>query len=151
MSDSQVNKNREYFKKFLAAQKLRLTNQRQVIFDEFMKYDSHIDINGLYSITKQIDPNIGLATIYRTIKLLIDAGIVREVQFGDGRSCYETIMGKKHHDHLICEVCGKNIEFNEPEIEDIQEKIAAKYKFKLTTHSMNLFGVCEKCRSLGKG
>ncbi len=151
MQDKEIKKNREYFKTFLATQKLRLTIQRQVIFDEFMKYDSHIDIDRLYSITKSIDPNIGLATIYRTVKLLIEAGIVREVQFGDGRSYYETVMGKIHHDHLICVVCGTNIEFNDPELEELQEQIAAKYKYKLTNHYMNLFGVCEKCRSLGKG
>ena len=114
MQNKELDKNREYFKTFLATQKLRLTNQRQIIFDEFMKYDSHIDIDKLYAITKEIDPNIGLATIYRTIKLLIEAGIVREVRFGDGKSYYEAIMGKTHHDHLICVVCGKNIEFNDP-------------------------------------
>ncbi|MDE7170028.1 MAG: transcriptional repressor [Mucispirillum sp.] len=151
MLRQQIDKNREYFKNFLSTQKLRLTMQRQIIFDEFMKHDSHMDVDTLYAVTKDIDSNIGLATIYRTIKLLMEAGIVREVQFGDGRSYYETVMGRQHHDHLICEVCGKNIEFNDAEIEEIQEKVAAKYKFKLTNHSMNLFGVCEKCRSLGKG
>lgn len=151
MLRQQIDKNREYFKNFLSTQKLRLTTQRQIIFDEFMKHDSHMDVDTLYAVTKDIDSNIGLATIYRTIKLLMEAGIVREVQFGDGRSYYETVMGRQHHDHLICEVCGKNIEFNDAEIEEIQEKVAAKYKFKLTNHSMNLFGVCEKCRSLGKG
>ena len=74
MQNKKLDKNREYFKTFLATQKLRLTNQRQIIFDEFMKYDSHIDIDKLYAITKEIDNNIGLATIYRTIKLLIEAG-----------------------------------------------------------------------------
>ena len=139
----------DYFKDFLAKQKLRLTTQREIILDEFINTDEHLDIETVYENTKKIDSNIGLATIYRTVKLLLDAGIVREVRFSDDRTYYEAIMERMHHDHLLCEICGKNIEFNEPELEELQEKIAEKYKFKLTNHFMNLYGICEKCRSLG--
>lgn len=139
----------DYFREFLSTQKLRLTSQRELILDQFIKSEEHLDVETIFENTKKIDGNIGLATIYRTVKLLSDAGIVREVRFADDRTYYEAIMERAHHDHLLCEICGKNIEFYETELEELQEKIAEKYKFKLTNHFMNLYGICEKCRSLG--
>ena len=137
----------KFFTDFLSTKKLRLTSQRRIIFNEFMTRSSHIDIDELFLKMKAIDKNIGLATIYRTLKLLIEAGIVREVKFGGEKTVYEAVIGRKHHDHLICSECGKNIEFHAPELEAMQEAIAQKYGYELTGHSMYLTGICSECQS----
>jgi Fur family ferric uptake transcriptional regulator len=76
---------------------------------------------------------------------LTDAGLAREVRFGDGKTYYEHHYNHEHHDHMICTECGKVVEFFSPEIEELQEKIAAEYGFKLTHHSMRILGLCENC------
>ncbi len=136
----------KFFTDFLSTKKLRLTSQRKIIFNEFMTRNTHIDTDELFSKMKTIDKNIGLATIYRTLKLLTEAGIVREVKFGNEKPVYEAVIGRTHHDHLICSECGENIEFNDPELEAMQESIAKKYGYQLTGHSMYLTGLCSKCR-----
>ncbi|MGR3291769.1 MAG: Fur family transcriptional regulator [Paracoccaceae bacterium] len=119
---------------------LRLTEQRRVVAAVLQDAKDHPDVEELYARSLIIDPNISLATVYRTVKLFDDAGILDKHEFGDGRARYET-ADRDHHDHLIDMNSGEAIEFVDREIEKLQEKIAAKLGYKLMGHRLELFGV----------
>lgn len=134
------------FNNFLAKENLRETPQRELILDEFLKWEQHTTTEELYDIVKQRDRIIGQATVYRTLKLFCEAGLAREVDFGDGVMRYEHHYGHAHHDHLVCQACGKTIEVVDTVIEELQQRLSAQYGFQLTGHEMYLYGLCEKCR-----
>lgn len=136
---------REQFFAYLAKKKLKFTSQRALIFDVFWQVKEHISSEELYGLVKKKDPSIGQATVYRTLKLLSDSKIAKEVDFGDGVTRYEPYYGQSHHDHLICEECGKSIEVVDQRIEQLQEELAAKHGFVLSGHSMYLYGKCRQC------
>ncbi len=134
------------FQEFLAEKNLRMTYQRKTILDVFLKTKTHVSPEDLYNLVKKKDSSIGQATVYRTLKLLSEAGLASEVDFGDGVMRYEHKYGQSHHDHLVCEVCGKKVEVFDPLIEELQEKLAKKHGFVLTNHKMYLYGICNKCK-----
>ena len=119
---------------------LRLTDQRRTIAAVLEDARDHPDAEELYARVSQLDASVSLATVYRTLKLFEDNGILERQQFMDGRARYE-IAGRDHHDHLIDLDSGKVIEFVEPEIEKLQEKIAAKLGYRITGHKLELYGV----------
>lgn len=137
---------RRIFEEFLLAGTLKLTSQRLKILDYFLAYPGHVGTEELYDHIKRDDPRIGQATVYRTLKLLAEAGLAREVHFGDGITRYERLYGEKHHDHLICEQCGAFLEVVDERIEALQEELALRYGFTLTSHKMYLYGLCAQCR-----
>jgi Fur family ferric uptake transcriptional regulator len=122
------------------AKGLRLTEQRRTIAQVLEDAKDHPDVEELYARASDIDPNISLATVYRTVKLFEEAGILEKVDFGDGRARYEDAE-RDHHDHLIDLQTGRVIEFVDPEIEALQEKIAAKLGYRLKGHKLELYGV----------
>ena len=122
------------------AQRLRMTEQRRVIAQVLDASADHPDVEELYSRASAVDPRISLATVYRTVKLFEEAGILEKVEFGDGRARYEDAE-REHHDHLIDVTTGDVIEFIDPEIEALQEKIAAKLGYRLQGHKLELYGV----------
>ncbi|MEI4486567.1 Fur family transcriptional regulator [Frigidibacter sp. MR17.14] len=122
------------------AKGLRLTEQRRVIARVLEESPDHPDAEVLYARACAIDPRISLATIYRTVKLFEERGILERLDFGDGRARFEDST-REHHDHLIDISTGKVIEFVDPEIEALQEKIARKLGYRLTGHKMELYGV----------
>ncbi len=136
---------REQFFHYLARQKLRFTSQRAIIFDVFWHVEGHVSPEELYRMTKEKDPSIGQATVYRTLKLLSEAGIAQAVDFGDGVTRYEPYFGQGHHDHLICQECGQSVEVVDPDIEKLQENLAHRHGFTLSSHSMYLYGYCPQC------
>ena len=119
---------------------LRLTGQRRIIASVLEDSDDHPDVEDLYERASTQDDGISLATVYRTVKLFEEAGILERVEFGDGRARYEDAE-RDHHDHLIDLTTGQVIEFVDPDIEALQEKIAAKLGFKLKGHKLELYGV----------
>ena len=119
---------------------LRLTEQRRTIAAVLQDADDHPDVEELYHRASAIDPRISLATVYRTVKLFEEAGILDKHEFGDGRARYET-ADREHHDHLIDVHSGEVIEFVDPEIEALQEKIAKKLGYKLKGHRLELYAV----------
>jgi Fur family ferric uptake transcriptional regulator len=139
---------RKVFQEFLAENNLRMTYQREVILDVFLKTKTHVSPEDLYNLVKKRDASIGQATVYRTLKLLSEAGLASEVEFGDGVMRYEHKYGQGHHDHLVCEVCGKKVEVFDPLIEELQEKLAKRHGFVLTNHKMYLYGICNKCKKI---
>lgn len=133
------------FDKYLANNGLRLTKQRQFIANLFFKQHSHVSAEELYRQVTKKDKNIGLATVYRTLKLLSAAKLANERQFGDGSSRYEPALSDAHHDHLICTACGRIIEFENKKIEALQEEEALKNQFKVSHHKLELYGLCHNC------
>ena len=121
------------------AQGLRMTEQRRVIAQVLDASADHPDVEELYSRASAVDPRMSLATVYRTVKLFEEAGILEKVEFGDGRARYEDAE-REHHDHLIDVTTGDVIEFIDPEIEALQEKIAAKLGYRLQGHKLELYG-----------
>ncbi|WP_428516458.1 Fur family transcriptional regulator [Roseovarius sp.] len=122
------------------AKGLRMTDQRRTIAMVLENSDDHPDVEELYSRASGRDPKISIATVYRTVKLFEEAGIIEKLEFGDGRARYEDAE-RDHHDHLIDMHSGEVIEFVDPEIEQLQEKIAAKLGYKLKGHKLELYGV----------
>lgn len=117
-----------------------MTGQRRVIARVLEESPDHPDVEVLYARACAVDPRISLATVYRTVKLFDEAGILEKHEFGDGRARYEDAE-RTHHDHLIDLETGKVIEFVDAEIEALQERIAAKLGYRLTGHRLELFGV----------
>lgn len=117
-----------------------MTGQRRVIAEVLQEADDHPDVEELYRRASGRDPNISLATVYRTVKLFEESGILDKLEFGDGRARYEDAE-REHHDHLIDIQSGEVIEFVDPEIEALQEKIARKLGYELKGHRMELYGV----------
>jgi len=125
---------------------MRMTEQRRVIARVLQASDDHPDVEELYRRASKVDPNISISTVYRTLKLFEDAGIIERHDFRDGRSRYETLP-EEHHDHLIDLRSGKVIEFRSEEIEQIQEVIAQKLGYRLVDHRLELYAVpLEKSR-----
>ena len=122
------------------ARGLRMTDQRRIIARVLGDAEDHPDVEELYARAARIDPRISLATVYRTVKLFEEAGILDRHEFGDGRARYEDAE-RDHHDHLIDVNTGLVIEFVDPEIEVLQEKIAARLGYRLIGHRLELLGV----------
>jgi Fur family ferric uptake transcriptional regulator len=122
------------------AKGLRITGQRRIIADVLQESDDHPDVEELYARASAQDDNISIATVYRTVKLFEESGILEKVEFGDGRARYEDAE-REHHDHLIDMNTGEVIEFVDPEIEELQEKIAQRLGYQLKGHKLELYGV----------
>ncbi|MFC1666441.1 Fur family transcriptional regulator [Candidatus Omnitrophota bacterium] len=142
-----MNGELQIFINYLKEKGLKLTSQRQKILDFFLKIDRHLSVEDLYDIVKKKHPDIGQATIFRTMKLLCEAGIAKEVDLGGKRIRYEHKYGHKHHDHLICLKCGKFIEAVDSKIEKLQVELCKRVGFLSQRHKMEIFGTCKKCNS----
>jgi len=125
---------------------LRMTGQRRIIAGVLEDADDHPDVEELYARASALDSAISIATVYRTVKLFEEAGILERVEFGDGRARYEDAE-RDHHDHLIDLNSGEVIEFVDPDIEALQEKIAAKLGYQLKGHKLELYGVPIKSKT----
>lgn len=136
----------DVFAEYLSNENLKMTPQRRLILDTMLKQDDHVSSEELYERVKKQDGSIGQATVYRTLKLLYESGLVEPLDFADGVTRYESSYGKDHHDHLICERCGKNIEIFDETIERRQDELADQHGFKLLRHKMYLYGICQDCR-----
>ncbi|RMH32323.1 MAG: transcriptional repressor [Nitrospirae bacterium] len=142
---AKAGKELELLKQHLAKHNLKLTRQREQILNAFLKME-HVTAEQLYHILSKKDPHIGLATIYRTLKLLCETGMAQERHFGS-QTLFDNVAHKGHHDHLICTSCGKIVEFQNCQIEQLQEEVAAQNGFTIQTHKLELYGLCAKCRS----
>ena len=132
-------------KEHLAKNNLKLTRQRENILTTFLKME-HVTAEHMYRLLAKKDPHIGLATVYRTLKLLCETGLAKEHHFGT-QTQFDNVAHKGHHDHLICTDCGKIIEFENCQIEQLQEEVAAQNGFTIKTHRLELYGLCSDCRS----
>src|SRR3982751_6163248 len=150
-AEEPLTEEQEVFLKHIQRKGLKRTSQRDLILDVFLRTEEHLSNEDLYQLVKKEDATVGQTTVYRTLKLLTEAGLAREVRFGDGRAHYEHNYKHQHHDHMICSECGKIIEFFSPELEAIQDAMARKYRFRLTEHLLRMIGVCGDCQRAEKG
>lgn len=136
----------EDFKAKLAAAGLKYTKPREDIFLLFLGLDEHVSADDLLEKVRKVNKAVGLATVHRTLRLLVEAGYAVEHRFGGRRARYEPALGREHHDHLICTACGRIVEFEEPRIEALQKAVADTHGFSITDHRLELFGRCPACQ-----
>ena len=141
-----MEKTKQVFRSFIDSKNLRYTVQRDILIEELYINGGHLTPDEFSEIIKNKHPEIGKATVYRTLKLLEEAKLISKIEFGDGRIRYEICTDKEHHDHLICEKCKKSVEVIDPKIESLQNRLAQKHGFELTGHRLYLFGICKNCQ-----
>lgn len=141
-----IRQEEKILENYLAAKNLKHSGQRKIIMDIFLKHEKHLTANELYRVVQKKYPQVGFATIYRTLKLLCDSGLCRELKLEDGTTRYEHLYGHRHHDHLICTQCGRFVEVVDPEIERLQQKLAEAQGFQAERHQLEIYGVCKKCK-----
>jgi Fur family ferric uptake transcriptional regulator len=134
---------KERWRSYIQDRRLNITAQREAIVEQFLRTRDHVSIDELLNKVRKRQPKVGYATVYRTLKLLVDSGLAVERQFGDGQARYEVVGD--HHDHLICVKCGLILEFEDDEIERLQERIASRMGgFTVLRHRHELYGMCPK-------
>ncbi|MBI3804837.1 MAG: transcriptional repressor [Nitrospirae bacterium] len=140
-----VKKEETLLQEHIAKHHLKVTKERSAILQAFMEAQRHVTAEELYRMMKEKDASIGLATIYRTLNLFCECGLAEQRQFGDGHARYELIYNVNHHDHLVCTQCKKIIEFENLDIEKLQEKVARENRFTIYSHKLELYGLCSDC------
>lgn len=134
------------FERFIRSHKLKHTAQRLKIVKRAFSMRKHFSADDLYIVLKREKCDVSKATIYRTLKLLVEANFLDELEIGTRKArFYEPVHGREHHDHMICLQCAKIVEFVDPQIERLQEKAAKKNRFRVLSHSLKLFGLCVSC------
>lgn len=139
------------FHEYLGRKDLKSTKQRDLIARAFFVQEGHISIDGLLALVREQNPRVGYATVYRTLKLLTECGLAALRQFGDGQRMYEIAGDTAHHDHLICVDCNHVLEFENEDIERLQEKVARSFGFSLVRHKLELYGLCPRARGIKGG
>jgi len=133
-------------KKYLKKKGFKVTTQREKIVERFLKRDRHFSVEELYKEMKRTMPEIGFATVYRTLQLLVAVGLATERRFKDDITRFEPSHKDRHHDHMICLNCGRIIEFENHKIEKLQNDVAEKRNFYIVSHKLELYGYCEECK-----
>lgn len=137
-------------RRFEKAAGQRHTREREEIVRAVFAEEGHFRIDDLVERLKTSRGKVSRATVYRAIPLLVSSGLIKEASRAAGEIYYEHVFRHRHHDHLICESCGRTVEFFEEEIERLQIEVAKKYDFELTGHAMELVGICRKCTDNAK-
>src|SRR5438046_1599146 len=141
---------KEIFYQYLHKKGLKRTAQRDAVLDLFLQVDSHQTAEDLWTRLRETDTSVGYSTVYRTLKLLKEGELAREVDFADGRMYVEHQFEQPHHDHMVCLECGLTIEFYNATIEKLQDRVAAANHFTPTRHTMVIFGYCQPCEKRRK-
>jgi len=133
------------FENYLRRRQLKLTSPRETVLEAFVATEGHLSADDILAAARRIDPGIGQATVFRTVKLLAEAGLARDACQDDGPRKYEHAYRHSHHDHLLCMRCGRIVEFCDTAIEKAQDGIFAAHGFKPTGHTLELRGLCSEC------
>ncbi len=138
----------EELKNIVKQKGLKYTEQREIVLLVLINSTSHLSAEDVYNEIKikYPDSNVGIATVYRALSFLEEVNLITSITFGADGKKFES-NSKEHHDHLICTACGKIVEFVDNEIEKRQDKIAKKNAFKISSHSMQLYGICKPCQA----
>jgi Fur family ferric uptake transcriptional regulator len=136
---------RKGFHTFIRGQGLKLTRERTVVFDEIFRHHQHFDAEELLGLLRKRHRKVSRATVYRTLELLVTAGLVSRVKLAGEQSLYEHVHPGEHHDHLVCLHCGKILEFSEEKIERLQEEICSRLGFHPRSHTHRIEGCCADC------
>jgi Fur family ferric uptake transcriptional regulator len=142
-AESEAREPIEVLRAYVSQNGLKFTRQRELIAEVIFQAGGHLTVEDLLEHVREQDPQISLATVYRTMKLLTECGLADAHRFGDRHVRYEPSEGEdEHHDHIICTDCGKIVEFYNDDLETLQEQIAEGHGFRLTEHRMELYGQC---------
>ncbi len=142
----EITEKKERLKTYMKQKGFKSTRQRDIIASEFFKCEDHITAEDLYIKINKRHKDIGSTTVYRTLKLLAESGLATARVFADQLTRYEPVSEDEHHDHLICLDCGSIIEFEDPKLERLQEKIASEFGFSIVDHNMEFYGYCRDCK-----
>lgn len=145
-SEHDVARLHERLSEYMDRNRLRSTSQRRLVCDVFFRVGGHLSIDEVLERVRAQDPKVGYATVYRTLRLLVDSGLASPRQFGESVTRFEIAQADGHHDHLICVKCGKIVEFEDDRIEDYQRVLAERHGFELVSHKHELYGKCQDCR-----
>ncbi len=143
LDENYVKEKEMAFADFIQRKGLKTTRQRNTIISTFFRLRGHISVEELLNEVKKANARIGYATVYRTLHLLVESGLVEERRFGDGLARYEGHSDVEHHDHMICLECGEIFEFFNPRLEALQEKLAEENNFTIYRHRLELYGACK--------
>lgn len=141
---------KENFTEYLKSGNYRITPERFTILEAVFNFDGHFDADELFFQLKGGGQKVSRATVYNTLDLLVDCGLISKYRFGENHSRYEKVFGRPHHDHLICLQCGDIIEFENDKIVKIQAEVCKEKKFKAQSSTLQIFGVCSKCQQQEK-
>lgn len=133
------------FERFVLKKGLRYTTQRQQILKVFLSTERHLAVQELYDLVRKKHKGIGYATVARTVKLMAESDVCREVDFGDGVQRFEHKFGHEHHDHLICLKCGRFVEVYSKRLEKLQSELVKRHGFIQEYHKLDIFGLCPRC------
>ena len=136
----------EIFRRYLRERSLPVTSQREQVAQVLFAAGGHLSVEDLEGLLRKRGLHVGKATIYRTLDLLAQSGMVHERDFGEGFRRYERVPGHPHHEHLICLRCGKVVEFSNERLEKMKELIAEEYGFQHRHHRLEIYGVCRECQ-----
>ncbi len=154
-NDADMKQEETLLQEHISKHHLKVTKERSAILRAFIEAERHVTAEELYRMMKEQYASIGLATIYRTLNLFCECGLAEQRQFGDGHARYELTYNVNHHDHLVCTQCKKIIEFENLDIEKLQDKVAKAHRFTVYSHKLELYGLCSDCAksnsSLQKG
>jgi Fur family ferric uptake transcriptional regulator len=134
------------FRNFLTSRDLKFTPERYIILKEVFQRHDHFEAEDLLSSIKKKGRRASRATIYRTLELLVQCGLLEVVDLGGNSHHYEHVLGHQHHDHLVCEKCGRIIEFTHRQLEKLKEKVCHEMDFDGRFHTLKIFGICGRCR-----
>lgn len=138
------------FRQYKAQRGLKYSSKREAIITYFLNANRHFTVEQLYNEMKRVNPDIGYSTVYRTLKLLADCGIAAVHHFEEDEARFEPTHREQHHDHLVCERCGRIIEFTHQGIEQLQREVAKKHGFAVRSRELQLYGICKQCRKKRK-
>lgn len=142
---------RKIFDAYLRKRGQKITGPRKTVLDAFLNLESHVTAEEILKAARGIDPTIGQATVFRTIKLITGAGLASEACSDEGGRRFEHAYGHSHHDHMECLRCGRIIEFVSPDIETLQEKVCREHRFRPAKHRLTIQGICAECEGRGGG
>lgn len=129
---------------------LNHSRAREAVIDTFLATSGHVSAEELTALVRERAPGIGQTTVYRALKLLVDCGVAAAREFGEAQTRYERVVEGAHHDHLVCLGCGDITEFEDPEIEALQDAVARRHGFEVTHHRMELYGRCRACTAAAR-
>jgi len=136
---------REAFRAFLRSRRIKYTQARRKILDAVLSLHEHFEAEQLFYLLRERGEKVGKATVYRTLPLLVECGILKQVRFDDTRAHYEHAFGEGPHDHMVCRRCGRIIEFSTDEVIELGRRIARRHHFHMIGHRFQLTGLCWEC------
>ena len=136
----------QVFLEHLQSRKLKVTPHRELILETFLGNEGHRSVEDIYRAVREQDPRVGYTTVYRTMKILLECGLAREIDLADGITRYEHLFNHQHHDHMVCMECGESIEFYNEDIEALQDAASEQLGFKVLDHKLQIYGLCKDCR-----